>query len=508
MYILGGDIGSFICGNSPFEGCSSLESISVSPKNIGLVSKDGVLYTKDGTTLIQYPNGKRDKMYKVKDKTLEIFQSAFEYSLYIEEIIFPSGLKEIGGWSTANCINLRKMVIPSSVIKIGDEISWGNKSMEYIDNKSNTPCSVAYRFKGNGTVWADKDGNVVSQFSNSIAYQHRVVTKISVQNEVTLNHGESLKVPCTLESELYGEKASADYCDLVITSSDPKIVFVAADGTMTANSTASGTATITLANRYSLPQHPNVSASFTVKVGTSVCNHMWDSGVIKREPTYTEEGEKVYTCLLCNEVSTEKIEKKPIPARGTQLKKGKHLYKITKTPDSNVKNGTVEFIKTTSTGKTITIPKTLTVDGITYKVTSIGKNALKGNKKVTKVEIGSNVTSIGKNAFYGCTKLQKIKLPSKLTQISDAMFRDCKSLTTITIPSKVTKIGKNAFYGCKRLRTITVKSTKIKSVGKKAFKNIYAKAQIKVPSKKYNAYKKLFKNKGQNSNVKIIKAKN
>ena len=60
-------------------------------------------------------------------------------------------------------------------------------------------------------------------------------------------------------------------------------------------------------------------------------------------------------------------------------------------------------------------------------------------------------------------------------------------------------------YNCKKLKKITVKGTKLKSVGAKAFKGIHKKATIKVPKSKLKAYKKLMKQKGQASSVKIKK---
>lgn len=45
-------------GVQPFFGCSSLQSITVAEENEYFVSKDGVLYNKDMTTLIAYPEGK------------------------------------------------------------------------------------------------------------------------------------------------------------------------------------------------------------------------------------------------------------------------------------------------------------------------------------------------------------------------------------------------------------------------------------------------------------------
>jgi len=69
----------------------------------------------------------------------------------------------------------------------------------------------------------------------------------------------------------------------------------------------------------------------------------------------------------------------------------------------------------------------------------------------------------------------------------------------------VTKLGSKAFYNSKKLNSIVIKSTKIKTVGKNAFKGIHKKAKIKVPKSKVKSYTKLFKGKGQKSTVKITK---
>ncbi len=148
-----------------------------------------------------------------------------------------------------------------------------------------------------------------------------------------------------------------------------------------------------------------------------------------------------------------------------------------KVTSSSAKNPTVVYMKPISSKATsITVPSSIVINNVTYKVTSIAANAFAGHKKITKVTIGKNVTSIGKSAF-----------------------KNCKKLKTVTINSTVLKsIGSNAFFGDKSLRTVTVKSVKLtsKSVGKNAFKGTNKKLIIKVPKKKIADYKKFFKKKG------------
>lgn len=164
-------------------------------------------------------------------------------------------------------------------------------------------------------------------------------------------------------------------------------------------------------------------------------------------------------------------------AVGTTTKTSTGTYKVTA---SDASKKTVAFTKAASKSvKKVTIPSTITVNGVSYKVTKIADNAFSGCKKMTKVTIPSTVTEIGASSFKNCTKL-----------------------TSVTIPKNVTKIGKNAFSGDKKLKTVTIKSTKVKTIGKNAFKGISGKSTIKVPKSKKKAYKKLLKKAGYKKTVK------
>ncbi len=122
-------------------------------------------------------------------------------------------------------------------------------------------------------------------------------------------------------------------------------------------------------------------------------------------------------------------------------------------------NPTVEYTAVTNKkAKAVTIPDSVTVDGITYKVTLVSAKAFAGCKKLTKITIGANVTTIGKNAF-----------------------KNCKGLKTITIKS--TTLAKNAFAkaGVKKLsKKVTIKVPKsCKKDYKKQLKKAGFKGKIK-----------------------------
>lgn len=140
----------------------------------------------------------------------------------------------------------------------------------------------------------------------------------------------------------------------------------------------------------------------------------------------------------------------------------------------------------------------VTVSGQKYEVTNNSKKtvayvAAKNSKKSVTVPATVKVKVDGKNVTY------------KVTSIKDKAFKGNKNVQTITVSKNITSIGKSAFKNCGKLKTIVIKSKNITKVGKNALKGTAKNLVIKVPASKVSAYKKLFKNKG-NNNIIIKKA--
>ncbi len=104
----------------------------------------------------------------------------------------------------------------------------------------------------------------------------------------------------------------------------------------------------------------------------------------------------------------------------------------------------------------INIPPTVTHEGTTYSVTSIGAYAFFSCHYLTSITIPNSVTSIGEWAFMGCLGLTSVNIPNSVTTIGDSAFQWCTGLTSITIPSSVTAIGACAFADCRGLIEINV----------------------------------------------------
>ena len=116
----------------------------------------------------------------------------------------------------------------------------------------------------------------------------------------------------------------------------------------------------------------------------------------------------------------------------------------------------------------ITIPSTVTYNGINYSVTSIGDEAFEYCRGLTSITIPNSVTSIGDYVFYGCRGLTSITIPNSVTSIGNFAFGSCSGLTSVTIPNSVTSIGTSAFENCRGLTSITIPNS-VTSIGNSAF---------------------------------------
>ena len=95
----------------------------------------------------------------------------------------------------------------------------------------------------------------------------------------------------------------------------------------------------------------------------------------------------------------------------------------------------------------VIIPASVTFNGRTLNVTSIGQMAFYKCQGVESVSIPISVTRIESSAFEGCG-LKSVNILKGVTTIGNFAFEYCSGLTSVTIPNSVTSISYDAFSGC------------------------------------------------------------
>lgn len=105
-------------GEAPFFRCGNLKSINVDLNNQNYKSIDGVLFSKSGDQLINYPAGRIENSYTINSDVVIIGAYAFGFSINISEIIIGDGVTTIKSHAFYECWNLESIIIPDNVTTV------------------------------------------------------------------------------------------------------------------------------------------------------------------------------------------------------------------------------------------------------------------------------------------------------------------------------------------------------------------------------------------------------
>lgn len=154
----------------------------------------------------------------------------------------------------------------------------------------------------------------------------------------------------------------------------------------------------------------------------------------------------------------------------------------------------------------IVIPKTVSYNGVTYTVTSIGQYAFYYCSNLTSIYIPNSVNYIGLYAFKNCYKLEAVYIDdleawcnisfpyidrdedstndSNPLYYAKRLYLNGKELTELVIPSSITKINNYAFYGCSSIKSVKIHNN-VTEIGSSAFELCSDLNSINLPSIDY-----------------------
>ena len=103
---------------STFADCPSLIEFKTATDSESFCAMDGILFNKDRTVLVRFPEGMPGNIYHVPEGVKEIADSAFEGCRNLPYVFLPETLLRIGDGAFLNCESLRGVTIPDSVQRI------------------------------------------------------------------------------------------------------------------------------------------------------------------------------------------------------------------------------------------------------------------------------------------------------------------------------------------------------------------------------------------------------
>jgi len=387
-------------GYEAFQQCTNLMAITVAANNSAYGSVAGVLFSRDQTMLIQYPEAKAGLSYIIPQSVRTIADEAFGNCAHLTNVTIPNGVTNIGDFTFCACASLTSVTIPNGVTRVG-----------------------------------------YSVFSDCTS-----LTNVTISGTVT-NLEDFAFASCPSLTEVYflGNAPSADS---TVFNNDNNVTVYYLPDTTGWSSTFAGVPTATW-------NPPLGSLRVTILPAAAItAGAQWqlDGG------TWQSSGATVSNLLVGEHVVSFSAATGWLPpASQTIFVNSNQLAIVSGTYVStpfkySISDGVITITGYTGPGGAVTIPDT--ISGL--PVTSIGYAAFQNCASLTNVTIPNHVVTIGDYAFQFCNNLTNAAIGTNVTSIGLLAFADCTRLASVTIPASVTNLGDIAFAWCSSLTAITV----------------------------------------------------
>lgn len=430
---------------------SSIRSISVGDDNTVYSAQSGVLYSKDGKTLVRYPAGKTSTTFTMPTGLTAIAPKAFKDVSTAVTITVALSVQTIGESAFENATSLRLNSLPTNLVTIGDS-AFKNCAALTINT---IPASLR-------TI-----GNNAFEGCTSIAL-------FTMHNGVETIGDEAFKGCTSLRGVIFPASVTSIGQDAFLQTS--ALEYFGVDTANTAYSVASGV--LYSLDGKTLIKYPDNKADTEFTIPDTVEAVQNNAFAYTKNLVTLNSGKEFRTITAgafrdCKSVQLITIPQLVSSIDVTTFDGCTALRAI------NVDSLNPRFL---SDGQGVLYNKSCTnllripegYPSTVYTplgiVQTVDIYAAKNCAMLQKINLPSTVQTIGYGAFLNCPILESVTIPTSTTTISERAFENCKSLATVTFNSAVETIGAKAFYECVALTSAEIPQS-VTSIGASAFEN-------------------------------------
>ncbi|MDO4629991.1 MAG: leucine-rich repeat protein [Planctomycetia bacterium] len=372
--------------DNAFTGCENLREIRVAEGNPNYKSVNGVLFSKDGKTLVRYPCGRTEKEYQVPDGVTAVRYGAFFDCLPLKSVSIPVSVTDMEWSIFAGCRWLREI-----------RVAEGNPNYKSV----------------NGVLFS-KDGKSLKVYPAGKGRDYRVpegTTVIDCGAFEDCDRFVSATIPeGVTEIEAYAFQNGRDLTAVAIPKSVKKIGNHAFHRCIKLTS-------------ITIPECVTEIGEYTF----SVCKALT---MVTIPESVTEIGKGAF--IGCRNLTSVTIPESVTKIGWAAFAGCRSLGSVT-IPENVTEIETRVFERCTCLTEIRVAegnPNYKSVDGVLF--TKDGKKLLSypyGRDWVYQVPEG--VTTIGESAFSDCRRLLIIVIPENVTEIEEFAFYGCLELTIV-----------------------------------------------------------------------------
>lgn len=390
-------------GVAPFEDCSELLAINVSPSNPNYSSVDGVLFDKTIETLIEFPHGKSGT-YIIPNTVKVIEYFAFSDSDLLTGVVLPSGLETVGRYAFYRCELLDNVTIPSTVSLIREYAFSGCKGLETLVLESGVSAIDRNAFSDCDALVSVTVPGSVSSFGDFIFSSCDNLETVTFLDGIT-----------TIPRYMF------NYCRKLATVNLPSSLL---------SIEIAAFADCTSLESITLPEGLE-------RLGQSGGSVFRGSGIlsISIPSTVTDiSNETFWNCQQLQSIEVSSANTVFSSLNGVLFNKEQTAllkYPAAKSGPYVIPNGVIDLPDSAFAGC-----KELTAITIPYGVTEISDSFFSGCEKLLSIDLPNSVTRIGHWSFYGCTALETISIAASVVDIYGASsFQGCTGIVSFSVDS-------------------------------------------------------------------------
>lgn len=415
-------------GFGVFSGCESLNYIYI-PKSLQdcrheattSFYNNGGPFSDSGIVTAEFEDG-----------DTEIPQYIFANATKLKKVIIPETVITIGNYAFQDCKALENVEIPQYIIKIGDYAFHNCQSLtEIFIPKSLESCGTNGPFCGSGIVTVKFEDEIKNIPSYLFKYCTKLKNIIIPQSVVAIG-GEAFSYCSALEAIKIPENVKEIGYSVFAECTALKEMYIPDNVIDIGSGLFIGCTSLEKAK---LPLgYDNIPyRTFTN------CSKLVDV-------TFSDSIKSIHSQAFSK---CEKLPEISIPETVTYID-SEAFYECSSLKDISIPEN-VNNIGNNAFENCDGLQK-VTVNGSG----NIGQKAFYDCDALTDLTISDAVTSIGSNMCYSCDKLTNVKLGRGITTIPDSAFRQCASLTEVTLPRFCTTVAANAFAEDVKLTTVNV----------------------------------------------------